>query len=57
MDLKATTTIKVFAKIAETAMENTTPKIICLKTQVTVPGWPMNINEQKKQSIRETRRR
>jgi hypothetical protein len=56
MAVKATTTMKVFAKIADTATENTTPKIICLKTQVTVLGWPMNINEQKKQSIRETRR-
>ena len=56
MAVKATTTMKVFAKIADTATENTTPNIICLKTQVTVLGWPMNINEQKKQSIRETRR-
>jgi hypothetical protein len=57
MALKATTTMKVFAKIAEMTMENTIPKIICLKTQVTVLGWPMNISEQEKQSFREMRRR
>lgn len=56
MALKAITTMKVFAETAETATENTTPKTVCLKTQVTFLGWSMNINEQKKQSIRETSR-
>lgn len=56
MALKAISTMKVFAKIAEIATETTTPKTACLKTQVTFLGWSMNINEQKKQSIRETSR-
>ena len=54
--MKARTTVTVFAKMEETAIEKVMLKAVCRRRQVTFVGQPMKRKEQRKQSRREMRR-